>query len=358
MGVPFPRLPHWGWQREQRRPYEWGRQLSQVLSSPPHPYKQIDGSIMEERAVTTTNRTNAHSPAANVLTSVTAVSRSTLLPNVVLVAQSPLHLNNFHKYLSNHPDQVWCSKPLNGIEHGMNIGFDDERTSIISDNCKSALDNPEVITEYLANVVAAGHKAGPFTQPPFLDFVGLPMDIVTKKHLFPVKYRIIHDLSWPPQDSINNHIDPDAIRCFSGSFNNAVALIIKHGIGTMSAKLDLADAFKYILVRSQAWPSWAHLVTSRLIYGLSLLCGPLSPLWAAQLSGCVQWICQCHSIHHANQQVQDLLHYLDDYFTVGPPDSPVCASNIMTMIATCKELDFAVNPKKLENLLQWKISSG
>ena len=89
---------------------------------------------MEERAVTTTNGTNAHFPAANVLMSVAAVSRSTLLPNVVLVAQSPLHLNNFHKYLSNHPEQVWCSKLLKGIEHGMNIGFEAERTSIISDN--------------------------------------------------------------------------------------------------------------------------------------------------------------------------------------------------------------------------------
>ena len=49
-------------------------------------------------------------------------------------------------------------------------------------------------------------------------------------------------------------------------------------------------------------------------------------------------------------KVQDLLHYLDDYFTVGPPDSLVCANNITTMIATCKELGFAVNPKNVTKL--------
>ena len=156
---------------------------------------------MEERAVTTTNRTDAHSPTANVLTSVTAVSRIILLPSVVMVMQSPLHLNNFSKYLSNHPDQAWCSTLIKGIECGMNIGFEGMRTSIVSDNWKSALDHPEVIMEYLANEVAAGCKAGPFTQPPFSDFLGSWMGIVAKKHLFPVKYRIIHDLSWPPQDS-------------------------------------------------------------------------------------------------------------------------------------------------------------
>ena len=99
--------------------------------------------------------------------SATTVSRSTLLHNVVLVAQSPLDLNNFCKYLANHPDQVWCSKLLKGIEQGMDIGFEGEKTSIISDNWKLALEHPDVITVYLANEVAAGHKAGLFTQPPF-----------------------------------------------------------------------------------------------------------------------------------------------------------------------------------------------
>ena len=193
-------------------------------------------------------------PIVNKDMSVTTVSRSTLLPDVIFVAQAPLHLNNFHKYLASHPDQAWCTKLLQDNEHGLNIGFQGERTSMVSDNWKSALDHPEVITEYLANEIAAGYKAGPFTQPPFPDFVRLPMGIVTKKCLFPVKYRIIHNLSWPPKDSINYHINPDAFRCFYGSFDNAVALVVKQGVGTLPAKLDLADAFKHILIRSQDWP--------------------------------------------------------------------------------------------------------
>ena len=103
--------------------------------------------------------------------SVTAVSRSTLLPDVVHVAQSQLHLSNFCKYLSHHPDQAWCSKLLKGIKHGMNVGFEGKRTSMVLDNWKSALDHPEVITEHPANEVAAGCKAGLLTQLPFSDFV-------------------------------------------------------------------------------------------------------------------------------------------------------------------------------------------
>ena len=194
-----------------------------------------------------------HIPPLQRNTSVTTVSRSTLLPNVVLVAQSPLHLNCFCKYLANRPDQAWCTKLLQGIKCCIDIGFKGERTSMFSDNLEFALYHPGVITEYPANEVAAGCKAGPFTQPTFSDFVGLPMGVVAKKCSFPVKHRIVHDLSWPPQDSINDHIDLDVFRCFYGS-SDAVALIIKRGVGTWSAILVLVNTFKHILVRSQDWP--------------------------------------------------------------------------------------------------------
>ena len=97
----------------------------------------------------TSNWTDAHSPIVNEHMSVTTVSRSTLLPDVFLVAQSPLHLNNFCKYLAYHPDQAWCSKLLHGIECGVNISFEGERMSMVSDNWKSALDHPEVIMSIL-----------------------------------------------------------------------------------------------------------------------------------------------------------------------------------------------------------------
>ena len=49
-------------------------------------------------------------------------------------------------------------------------------------------------------------------------------------------------------------------------------------------------------------------------------------------------------------KVQDLIHYLDDYFTVGPPHSLVSANNISAMITTCEELGFTVNPEKVTKL--------
>ena len=126
---------------------------------------------MTRRDVATIRWTSVHSPTVGEHTPATTVSRSTLLSDVVLAVQSPLHLNWCHHYLANHPYQVWCNKLFQGIELGIDIKFEGKRTSIISDNWKYALDHPEVVTQYITNEVAAGHKGGPYTKPPFPDFV-------------------------------------------------------------------------------------------------------------------------------------------------------------------------------------------
>ena len=121
-------------------------------------------------------------------------------------------------------------------------------------------------------------------------------------------------------------------------------------MGALSAKLDLADAIKCILDRSQDWPllgsSWDFQQPDRsmvYLYYMDLflpfgLCS--SPALFNEYADVLQSTMQTN-------KMQDLLNYLDDYFTAGPPDSLVCTNNVMTMTATCKELGFAVNPEKV-----------
>ena len=181
------------------------------------------------------------------------VSRSTLLQNVILQAQSPLNHDSFSRYLACHPYRQWSDSLLQGICEGVDIGHQGVRKTVRSGNWKSAIDNGSVVRDYLAAEVALGRKAGPFNQPLFTTYVGSPMGIVIKCS-DSVKYCIIHDLSWPPGDSVNDHIDPDLYRCIYASFDQAVSLVKKHGMGALMAKLDLANAFKHILVQPEDWP--------------------------------------------------------------------------------------------------------
>ena len=45
-------------------------------------------------------------------------------------------------------------------------------------------------------------------------------------------------------------------------------------------------------------------------------------------------------------KVPDLLHYLDDFVTAGPPNSPQCAQNLSTSVAVCKRLGLPLHPGK------------
>ena len=50
----------------------------------------------------------------------------------------------------------------------------------------------------------------------------------------------------------------------------------------------------------------------------------------------------------SQNDVTDIVHYLGDYFTCGPAQIDVCKSNLDTMLKTCKEIGFSVQPKKVE----------
>jgi hypothetical protein len=75
--------------------------------------------------------------------------------------------------------------------------------------------------------------AGPFDDPPFSDFVVSPLSVVPKKE--PGKFRIIHDLSFPPDASVNDFIDPAEARVHYESFDHLVAIVQNVGKGALMA---------------------------------------------------------------------------------------------------------------------------
>ena len=54
----------------------------------------------------------------------------------------------------------------------------------------------------------------------------------------------------------------------------------------------------------------------------------------------VEWIIK------NSHQVQDLLHYFDDFITVGPHNSPLCAQYLGIVKQVCDTLDLPIHPFK------------
>jgi hypothetical protein len=112
---------------------------------------------------------------------------------------------------SRYPDLVY------NMRNGFPIGDMPPLTRTYTPpNHKSALDNPQVIRDYLADEVALSRMSGPFTAAQVEYelggfFVSCPMGLVEKAGE-PGKYRIIRDLSYHNKEdgySVNEHLNAD-----------------------------------------------------------------------------------------------------------------------------------------------------
>jgi hypothetical protein len=160
-------------------------------------------------------------------------------------------------YSESHP--ALAAAILDGITHGVSIGFEGERTvHRTSHNLRSALDGGRVeqmVRDIILADVAAGKKAGPFERiedTGFAHFSYSPIGAVQKEGSWD-KIRVIHHLSFPfGGDSINANIRDEEL--VLGRFDDACDAIRALGFGCFLIKLDVEAAYKQVPVRRENRP--------------------------------------------------------------------------------------------------------
>ena len=113
--------------------------------------------------------------------------------------------------------------------------------------------------------------------------------------------------------------------------------------GTLLSKIDLKDAFRLIPVHPSQWNLLRICWKTRFYVDT---CLPFELRSAPDLFNClseaIHWILvNRYGVHH-------LLHYLDDFLTAGPPDSPICSNNLNSMLSLCQRINAPVKSSKIE----------
>jgi len=161
--------------------------------------------------------------------------------------------------------------------------------------------------------VSRGYTAGPFSSSPLPALQCSPLGLVPKKD---GSWHIIMDLSSPRGSSINDFISKADYTLHYATFDQAQALVSSFGTGALMAKLDLKHAFRLCPVSSSDWDLLGMHWQGKFYVDL---CPPFglhsSPFLFNRLADSFEWI-----LEH-NYAISALMHYLDDYFTVGPPSS-------------------------------------
>ena len=266
---------------------------------------------------------------------------STLASLPPVAAVTPLQADQFARDLQHHPNQPLVQFVLEGIRHGFRLGFcSSQPLKPAKKNKPSAAQHASAIDEYLANEVSRGRVAGPFDSPPLPNLQVSSFGVIPKRGQ-PGKWRLIVDLSSPAGSSVNNGINPEEFTLHYITVDQIISLVSQFGQGALMAKFDVESAYRNVPVH----PSDRYLLgmkwRNQYYVDLALPFGLRSaPFIFNSIADMVEWIL-VHS-HH----IPALLHYLDDFITVGPPDSPQCAHNLAISVAVCERLGLPLHPGK------------
>ena len=219
---------------------------------------------------------------------------------------------------------------LSGIAHGFDIGFLPQfHVTSARKNKDSATAHPEIVDVYLQNEVSLGQVA---LAAHYLICKVSSFGMIAKTGQ-PVKWRLILDLLSPHGCSVNDGIDPEQFSLQYIKFDEVVAMVTKLGRGALMAKYDVQSAYHNVAVL----PSQRHLLgmkwRGKLYIDLALPFGLRSaPFIFNSMADAIEWIL------HDNYAIVNLMHYLDDYITAGPPHLPQCAHNLAMASNVCSRL--------------------
>ena len=166
------------------------------------------------------------------------------------------------------------------IDFGVPTFFNGPPISQVYKNWNSCKTLSAEVSKIIQAEVLKGRRIGPFSYCPLKQFVGSPMGATAKPSADgSTKYRIITDLSWPPTNSVNLYISKEVSSVNYINVDNAASMIRECGLNCDQIKLDLADAYRQIVVRPDEWfllgttleqddGNLAYYIDTRLPFGL------------------------------------------------------------------------------------------
>ena len=145
-----------------------------------------------------------------------------------------------------------CRSVLSQLTEGVRVGRLPADSAITSHNWPSAMKFRDQVNKIIEEDLLAGRLFGPFIKSPFNHFIVSPLGAFPKRAS--TKVRLIHDLSFPLEGSVNALIDPEQLRLTYPSVDDAAAICRSMGLAPpYLAKLDLENAFKHIFVHPDDW---------------------------------------------------------------------------------------------------------
>ena len=207
----------------------------------------------------------------------------------------------------------------------------------------SAGEHAEVVAHYLADELKAGRitVAGTTREAQGLEIHCSPFGVIPKNNK-PGKFRLILNPSAPENHSVNDDISKELASLSYVTVDEVAETVQRLGRGTLMAEMDIRQAYRNIPVHpldrrllGMLWKGKVYIDTT-LPFSLRS-----APLIFTAIADAAQWIMQQKGASH-------VFHYIDDYITMGAPESTECLVNNTIMHKVCDEIGLPSEPEKDE----------
>jgi hypothetical protein len=258
--------------------------------------------------------------------------------NLYTLATTPIVYSQLCFELESYPFEHDKQELLKGFERGFSLHYSGPRKFRESKNLKSARENPHIVEAKLSKEVALGRVAGPFTNIPFPTLRVSPVGLVPKKD---GDFRLIHHLSYPSNDSVNSHTDPDICTVQYANIDQAVLMIQNLGQNALLAKTDLKSAFRLLPINPADFDLLGIKCNNRYYFDKSLPFGSkLSCALFNRFSTFLHWLV-CKKSQNSN-----IIHYLDDFLFGGRAGEITCNSTLSIFHTVCAHLGIPIADDK------------
>lgn len=250
-----------------------------------------------------------------------------LISGLYSLGSTPIKVDNVKIALRNYPDTSKALELLHGLEHGFILHYCGPRMPI-DYHCKEIVgEMAEIAREKINHEISLGRIAGPFTTPPFPTLRTSPIFVVPKKSSS--EFRLIQNLSFPFNESVNDYIDRDFCSVKYSNIDDAVNMIQRLGTNALLAKCDIKSAFRILRLAPSEFDLTGFKFDNQYYFNKNLIMGAsVSCSIFESFSTVLHWYVEQKSNN------ENILHYLDDFLLGGPADSLQC-KNTLTIFEDC-----------------------
>ena len=263
---------------------------------------------------------------------------------------TPIKLDKFKEYLikTNYTTEK-LNELVQGFEQGFSLNCQKVVQPICSKNLRSAIERPEIVSDKIEKEISLDRVAGPFSEPPFPNMVISPIEVVPKKD---GKWRMIHHLSFPDGESVNDAIPEEESTVKYATVDQAVDTILQLERGCVLSKTDVLSAFRIVPIKPEEYHLVGFMWEGKYYYDKCLPKGPSSSCRTFEkISSAIEWLAK------AKLGITAVLHILDDFLLLET-HKETGKQQLEKFITMCREIGVPLAPEKTAGPATTMIFAG